>query len=46
MKSEYVELIPQLSEGITEVAWLQKTQFEKVLQNTYASIAEIIEALP
>lgn len=46
MKSEDVELIPQLSEGITDVAWLQKTQFEKVLQNTYASIAEIIEALP
>lgn len=46
MKSDDVELIPQLSEGITDLAWLQKAQFEKVLQNTYASIAEIIEMLP
>ncbi|MEY2800185.1 MAG: hypothetical protein RI934_1173 [Bacteroidota bacterium] len=46
MKSEDVELVPQLSEGITDLAWLQKAQFEKVLQNTYASIAEIIEMLP
>lgn len=46
MKSDDVELIPQLSEGITDLSWLQKAQFEKVLQNTYASIAEIIEILP
>ena len=46
MKSEDVELVPQLSEGITDLAWLKKAQFEKVLQNTYASIAEIIEMLP
>jgi 8-oxo-dGTP pyrophosphatase MutT (NUDIX family) len=46
MKSEDVALVPQLSEGITDIAWFQKAQFERVLQNTYASIAEIIEMLP
>jgi ADP-ribose pyrophosphatase YjhB (NUDIX family) len=42
MKSEEKNLIPQLEEGITQTAWLPKSQFEKVRENTYASIDEII----
>lgn len=42
MKSEEKNLIPQLSEGITQTAWLPTSQFEKVRENTYASIDEII----
>ena len=42
MKSEEKNLIPQLEEGITQTAWLPTSQFEKVRENTYASIDEII----
>ncbi len=42
MKSDDKNLIPQLAEGITQTAWLPINQFEKVSQNTYASIDEII----
>jgi ADP-ribose pyrophosphatase YjhB (NUDIX family) len=42
MKSDEVNLIPQLAEGITQTAWLPINQFEKVRENTYASIDEII----
>ena len=42
MKSEEKNLIPQLAEGITQTAWLPTSQFEKVRENTYASIDEII----
>lgn len=42
MKSEEKNLIPQLEEGITQTAWLPINQFEKVRENTYASIDEII----
>jgi ADP-ribose pyrophosphatase YjhB (NUDIX family) len=42
MKSDEVNLIPQLAEGITQTAWLPLSQFEKVRENTYASIDEII----
>jgi len=45
MKSEEKNLIPQLSEGITQTAWLPTNQFEKVRENTYASIDEIISKL-
>ena len=42
MKSDDENLIPQLTEGITQTAWLPTNQFEKVRENTYASIDEII----
>ena len=42
MKSDEKNLIPQLAEGITQTAWLPTSQFEKVRENTYASIDEII----
>ena len=42
MKSEEKNLIPQLAEGITQTAWLPTSQFEKIRENTYASIDEII----
>ena len=45
MKSEEKNLIPQLEEGITQTAWLSTNQFEKVRENTYASIDEIISKL-
>jgi len=45
MKSEEKNLIPQLEEGITQTAWLPTSQFEKVRENTYASIDEIISKL-
>jgi 8-oxo-dGTP pyrophosphatase MutT (NUDIX family) len=45
MKSEEKNLIPQLAEGITQTAWLPISQFEKVRENTYASIDEIISKL-
>ena len=45
MKSEEKNLIPQLEEGITQTAWLAINQFEKVRENTYASIDEIISKL-
>jgi ADP-ribose pyrophosphatase YjhB (NUDIX family) len=45
MKSDDKNLIPQLAEGITQTAWLSTNQFEKVRENTYASIDEIISKL-
>lgn len=45
MKSDDKNLIPQLTEGITQTAWLPTNQFEKVRENTYASIDEIISKL-
>lgn len=45
MKSDDKNLIPQLAEGITQTAWLAANQFEKVRENTYASIDEIISKL-
>jgi ADP-ribose pyrophosphatase YjhB (NUDIX family) len=35
-------LIPQAEEGITEVRWIKKTDFELVKENTYGSILDII----
>ena len=36
-------LIPQTEEGITEVIWAKPIEFSKILDNTYASIKEVIE---
>jgi 8-oxo-dGTP pyrophosphatase MutT (NUDIX family) len=35
-------LIPQTIEGITEVKWVKNSEIEDVLNNTYASIADLI----
>ena len=45
MKSDDKNFIPQLAEGITQTAWLSTNQFEKVRENTDASIDEIISKL-
>ncbi len=39
------ELKPQLEEGITEINYLEPSEFSLVLENTYTSIKEVIEAL-
>lgn len=42
MHSEATELIPQASEGITEVKWIGKSELGKILQNTYKSIQQVV----
>jgi ADP-ribose pyrophosphatase YjhB (NUDIX family) len=37
------ELIPQAEEGITGVEWITRAEWDKVLKNTYASIAELMQ---
>ncbi len=39
------ELKPQLEEGITEINYLEPSEFSLILENTYTSIKEVIEAL-
>ncbi len=34
--------IPQTEEGITKIAWKKKEDLNKILENTYASIADVI----
>jgi len=36
--------LPQLEEGITKIAWKKKEDMNKVLENTYASIADVIDS--
>ena len=38
------EGIPQTEEGITKIAWKKKEDLNKILENTYASIADVIYA--
>jgi len=38
------ELIPQLEEDITKVRWMSEDKFEKVNQNTFLSISDVLEA--
>lgn len=35
-------LVPQLEEGITEVKWIAKTQWQMVIENTYPSILDVL----
>lgn len=42
---QQAELIPQQEEGITEVRYFKKADFNKVKGDTYNSIREVIEAL-
>lgn len=37
------DLIPQTEEGITEVKWVKKKDFKKILANTYPSIKDVME---
>ena len=37
------ELIPQTEEGITEVKWFKKDEFDVVIKETYPSIIDVIE---
>jgi 8-oxo-dGTP pyrophosphatase MutT (NUDIX family) len=43
--SQKSNLKPQLEEGITEIIYLEPNEFSLVLENTYSSIKEVIEAL-
>lgn len=43
MKTECVsKLIPQIEEGITKVEWVSKKDIAKKIENTYASIKELL----
>jgi len=44
--SSNLETKPQIEEGITEASWLVPSQFDLVLENSYRSIAEIINEFP
>lgn len=35
--------VPQLEEGITEMKWLKKEEWDKVRKNTYPSIIEVLD---
>lgn len=37
------KLIPQKEEGITKAIWLNRTELEPVLKNTYPSIVQVLE---
>lgn len=39
------QLIPQTEEDITEVEWLPKEQFTKVIDNTYPAIKDLISTI-
>jgi 8-oxo-dGTP pyrophosphatase MutT (NUDIX family) len=39
------ELKPQLEEGITEIKYLEPSEFQLIMANTYTSIQEVISAL-
>ena len=38
-------LVPQTDEGITEVAWVSKSQLPTYLQQTYPTIIEVFRAM-
>lgn len=43
MKTDFVgELFPQENEGISKVEWLNKTEAEKALENSYANIRILV----
>lgn len=39
------ELVPQLEEGITELAFFKMEDFESIKNNTYLSIIEVVDAM-
>lgn len=44
MRSDDTELIPQRSEGITDIRWFKEKKLYKVMLNTYPGILEVISA--
>lgn len=38
-------LVPQLEEGITEVKWFKRDDFEEIRKNTYPSILDVLYSL-
>lgn len=42
MSFEGIDFQPEAEEQITEVSWIAKSDFPKILANTYMSIAEIV----
>jgi ADP-ribose pyrophosphatase YjhB (NUDIX family) len=43
--SEYNNLKPQQEEGITELTWLKKEDWNKIHENTFMSISEVLNAI-
>lgn len=43
MHSDEKELVPQTEEGITKIKWINSAKLEKVYQNTYPSIMDVLE---
>lgn len=39
------KLVPQLEEGITELRWIAKPQFQVIAENTYPSVLDVIMSL-
>lgn len=39
------EVIPQTTENIDSVVWLDKSQFSKVFENTYPSVVDVIDTI-
>ena len=37
------KLIPQIEEGITEVRWFSKSEFDTIRSNTFGSIVEVLD---
>ena len=37
-------LIPQISEGITEVKWINKDNIDLYLQNSFATICDVVRS--
>ena len=46
MSYEGIDFKPESKEQITEVSWVAKYDFPKILANTYMSIAEIVRMIP
>ena len=43
MNTNYTgELLPETTEGITKVAWLNKKQIKKAMKNSYANIRQLV----
>lgn len=43
--SETNNLTPQTEEGITEIIWLEKKEWNKIHENTFKSISEVLNSL-
>ncbi len=43
MYSEELDLIPQIEEGITDLAWVDKKDIPEILRNSYSNIVMLLE---